>query len=823
MAAQGWYERVAETIIGFPKRSLVVCDRQAGIEMAVRRLHSVNLPLISIWVDEDDGPIELGNRLAEAVTAGLGTGLIGKNLPFSHGLKTLLEFQTRVGPLRFVFGWVAGNEKLLYELLTHAIAASPFLVVSDRPLGKQFPELKTHHPGFLRLTPAEAQMEARGLLADGKVAELVVQADGKFGLFRSLLMQEIANETTRAENFPSMVESSHDGVPVSSMFGALLSLKRWEAAFELACASAPHLLSEAIDDICNHFFNRGAHEYVWARLARLPPDLRRTEKIAYWLAKSALATNRYGEQAKSVRDLLLHQEAPDLRALAATTGSTGNMLSETSRAVARLRSVATLRAHGLALALNGQTAEASRVFREALQLAEQDSAHHLVVACGIDLAEFEIRRGQYASAVEWAKWALDEYAYRGLTERLRLMAARSVLAFAYLLSGEVAKARTLTDILRPAVNPSTVAPGCEAVSATVADVALVSGEPEFAARIYQQNLTRARLGHYCAAAIDLLIALVAQGRGREAIEVADRAHALSRSSDVHERTLGDLAVGIAYAQDEPARAEQKLLDAIASLRDSADELRAAQAAIWLSLIRFGLGRRKAAVDALRSAAIGLQGLGDSGWTLLAGRSAILPELLRLWRRTEGEFEFSFLGARSFSNGVKEQSLSVRNAELLAILAIYPDGLHGEKLHSLLYGDGERNSTLKSTVSRARKIIPIASNPYAIDAAFKADFIELQRLLACGELQKALNLYRGSLLPASEAPAIVELREHIDEAVRTAVLHAQDPDALIHLGNLLDDDLEIWEQARECLPPRDHRHPVVSARITRIKAAWALEG
>lgn len=822
MASEGWYERVAETIRHLPKRTLVVCARQSGIEMAVRRLHAVDLPLISIWINENDGLLEVGTRLAEAVTAGLGTGLFGKNLPFSHGLKRLLDFQTRVGPLRFVFGWATGNEELLHELMEHVTPDSPLLVISDQRLSTQVSGgLKEHGPEFLRLTQTEAALEARGLLADSKVAELAAQAEGKFGLFRSLLIEQIANESPEAEDFRSIVEDSLDHLPVASMFEALVRLKRWEGAFELACARAPHLLDGVIHDICNHYFNRGAHEYVWARLTRLSPDLRRTDKIAYWLAKSALATNRYDEQAKSVRDLLLHEEAPELRALAATTSASGNMLSETSRAVARLRSVATLRAHGLALALNGQTEEPSRIFREALQLADQDSAHHLVVACGVDLAEFEIRRGRYASAVEWARWALDEYVGRGLTEKLRFMSARSVLAFAYLLGGELAKARELADGARTALGFATDAPGFEAVVATVADVALVSGETALAARLYRQNHARASLEQHCATAIDIVIALLAQGRKEKAKGVADRAYALSRSSSVHERTLGDVAIGIAYAHDEPVRAERVLIDAMASLRASADELHAAQAAIWLALIRLGAGRRKAAGDALRSATFGLQELGDSGWALLSGRSPMLPELVRLWRQTEGEFEFRFLGARTFSNGVKEQSISVRNAELLAILAIFPDGLHGEKLHALLYGDCERNSTLKSTVSRARKLIPIASSPYAIDAAFKADFIELQGLLACGELQRALNLYRGSLLPAAEAPAIVELREHIDEAVRTAVLHSQDPDALIHLGNLLDDDLEIWEQARECLPYRDHRHPVVSARITRIKAAWAL--
>lgn len=821
MTSEGWHERVTEVLRSLPNRTLVVCNRRTGIEMAVRQLHSVDLPLICVWAEENDGPVEMGNRLAEAVTAGLGTGLLGKNLPFSHGLKTLQEYQNKVGPLRFVFGWAAGTENLLQELLEHASPISPVLVISDALLIQQLPGALTETAAdFLRILPQEAVLEARGMLSDSEVASLVAEANGQYGLFRSLMLEHITEGAPQFQNLLSVDGNWIDRVPVENLVEALAKWKRWEDVFDLACARAPQLLEAIIDDAGNHYFNRGAHEYVWARLSRLPPDVRRLDKIAYWLAASALATNRHSEQSKSVRETLSAKEAPELRALAAVARPGDNMLHETSRAVANLRSVATLRAHGFALALGGDTDEPIRIFREALRLADQDGAHHLVVACGIDLAEFEIRRGRYSSGVEWAKWALDEYSSRRLNERLRLMAVKAVLSFAYLLTGELNQARELVIGVDEAIDLYSDTPGFEAVISTAADVAFVSGEHKVAERLYKRNHDRAPIEAHCFTAVDMVIVLMSQARKAEAKEIADQAFALSRSSVAYERALGELAVGIAYCEDEPVRAERILLGALEELRGSTTEVHAAQAAIWLAILRLGAERRKAAGDALRSTVAALKDLGDSGWALLAGSNPMLPELLKLWQQTEGKFELKFLGARTLSNGTNEYSLSVRYAELLAILAAYPDGLHGEKLHILLYGDCERNSTLKSSVSRVRKIIPISSGPYAIDVAFKADFIEVLELLGRGELQRALNLYRGPLLPDSDSSSIVGLREHIDEAVRTAVLQSEDPDALIHLGNILDDDLEVWEQARSCLPYRDHRHPVVSARITRIKASWA---
>src|SRR5690606_39067949 len=127
---------------------------------------------------------------------------------------------------------------------------------------------------------------------------------------------------------------------------------------------------------------------------------------------------------------------------------------------------------------------------------------------------------------------------------------------------------------------------------------------------------------------------------------------------------------------------------------------------------------------------------------------------------------------------------------------------------------------KSNISHLRKHVSISEAPYRIQDESSADFVQLLRHLEKGELQAALNLYDGQLLPTSSAPAITELRDHIDAALRSAVIAARDPDSLIQLATAFGDDLELWECARDNLAAQDHRRPLINARIRRVQETWS---
>lgn len=810
-----WFERVVRELLRLPQRTVLLCGPESGIEYAVHRIHGLRIPKIVIWVDEHTVSVGEEILLSEAIAAGIGPTFIAKRASIGQALQALAEYQRVIGPVFVVIGWAHGLEDLIGDVASVVSPESSLVVVANDEY--PVPEIKNGDivlAKFLKLQLEEAISEARGGISDERVHRLFGETSGNYSLFRVQLMQMLGNAYGSASSIDSW--NWGDAVTVDGVLDALIQQSRWSDAFDLACARAPERLTEFIDYAGNNYFNAGSYSYLWSRLREAPPDVKSVENVAYWLVASALATNRQSELIDHAERIVQASGAPELRASTAVIVPTEDMLLQTTRALEMRRSPATLRAHGFALAWEGERTEPIALFREAMRLAEREGAEHLVVACGIDIAEVEIRHGNYTSGAEWAAWAIAEYERRGIHERLREKSAISTYSFAKLLLGNEAEAWHRLQRLDDARSYIDI-PGYEGIVSTLGDLSMVRRQFEEAREYYANIHAKAPMEVYCFTSLSLVAVHIASGDWRTATQLADSAFALSRTSTESEQALGDLIVGMAFSESEPARAEEALVSSIDRLTA---ELHVAQASAWLAIVRLRMGRRKDAAQALRLGAKGIKELGMSGWQLICAHHPLTEKVMQLWTQTEYEFEFRFLGRRTIWAESSNVEIGLRSAEILAALSIHASGLSGERLHAYVYGDATYpSSTLKATVSRLRDVVPIGSNPYSIDATFRADFVTVLELLSVGELQHALNLYQGPLLPGSESPLVQEWREHINESVRAAVLESRDPDHLIQLGTQLDDDLEIWEAARACLTPSDYRRPVVSSRIRRIKAAW----
>ncbi len=137
----------------------------------------------------------------------------------------------------------------------------------------------------------------------------------------------------------------------------------------------------------------------------------------------------------------------------------------------------------------------------------------------------------------------------------------------------------------------------------------------------------------------------------------------------------------------------------------------------------------------------------------------------------------------------------------------------------LFGERGHPSTLKSALSKLRQRLPISRPPYRLELPFQADFLELEGLLREGRVRAGLELYKGPLLPRSEAPGVVRERETLEESLRQAVLTSGDPEALLGLAERLGDDLELWEAAIDALPRQDPRYALSSARHKKVLDSW----
>ena len=163
-------------------------------------------------------------------------------------------------------------------------------------------------------------------------------------------------------------------------------------------------------------------------------------------------------------------------------------------------------------------------------------------------------------------------------------------------------------------------------------------------------------------------------------------------------------------------------------------------------------------------------------------------------------------------------LNRRQTEILALLALHPEGLSLEQLHAAVYGDHAVTfSTLKAEVSHLRHAIggQLASRPYRLVMPVTTDVEQVLSLLRRGRVGAAVDAYGGDLLPGTNSPALAELAEYVAVAVREALLASPQPDAVMRYSELAPYDVEVVETCLARLAPG---HPAVPLLKGRLAAA-----
>jgi len=208
--------------------------------------------------------------------------------------------------------------------------------------------------------------------------------------------------------------------------------------------------------------------------------------------------------------------------------------------------------------------------------------------------------------------------------------------------------------------------------------------------------------------------------------------------------------------------------------------------------------------------------GDGVILWLRRRAAIVP---RLHLRLLGLGADARLGARRPERGL-------RSLELLAVLAMHPEGLTAEQLALALYGEDGRTGTIRVQVNRVRNHLgpaALKTQPYRLADSFDADTLEVAALVAAGDPGKALSAYLGPLLPASDAPAIVEARGLLDESLRRSILTLANPDLLLRwlVHPCGADDVAAARTLVAVLPVGDPRRAAASAAAAAVALRMSL--
>ena len=170
-------------------------------------------------------------------------------------------------------------------------------------------------------------------------------------------------------------------------------------------------------------------------------------------------------------------------------------------------------------------------------------------------------------------------------------------------------------------------------------------------------------------------------------------------------------------------------------------------------------------------------------------------------------------------------LSPRHAEILLLLAFHPQGLSAERLCELLYGEADRQVTLRAEMVRIRRALEHAapslvpeSRPYRLSSGVESDAHHVLALLRRGAHRAALAAYRGAVLPGSVAPGVEAIRERVSMAMREAMLADATLDVLLAYAETEDGagDLEVLMACLQLLPARSPKRASIVAAIEALE-------
>ncbi|PXX68387.1 GAF domain-containing protein [Nocardia tenerifensis] len=176
-----------------------------------------------------------------------------------------------------------------------------------------------------------------------------------------------------------------------------------------------------------------------------------------------------------------------------------------------------------------------------------------------------------------------------------------------------------------------------------------------------------------------------------------------------------------------------------------------------------------------------------------------------------------LGQPQLSVAGDRVPLSQRHAEILLLLTEHPEGLGADHLALLLDDTDLDNGTIRAAVSHLRAVVGptvFGSRPYRLRVPVATDVEALRAALDSGDVDAALRLYAGPVLPRSTAPGIIDLRDELRVRLRAAALNSGDSGVLRRwtAGAEGRDDAAAWAAYRATVDRDSPLYAQIEAKI-----------
>ncbi len=564
----------------------------------------------------------------------------------------------------------------------------------------------------------------------------------------------------------------------------------------------PHVLKEAGPV----YQDRGLTGRLYLLLQSLEPKHQDDEDVLAWLLVAAAGRGEHKQLLPKIEQFLLHHEAPELRArYAGLVRNPTAQLAEAKRAA--LHSPTPLNLWQLGRTHPDAT-QSIEILTRSVRLAEEIGRPYEIARNAGALSQRLLHAGAFKKASIWAEWALRVFDQNQLKDGDRRLRLLNIWAYSRLLIGETVG---LDSILREAQSAlsSTELGLTRLFRSTLAELELTRGNLGEAERLALDNLrssSRLSLGVHAVTAVRVLLE---QGDAKQALREAQRAYELTAGEDEEFVLPATLALGMAQSSLYPGASRKHLVRVMSAVAVKS-EYRAAAA---LHLLTPGSENQTAVSKTERQF---LETVPYAGLKLLSGPENVFQSVWQELAGVELPLRIHVLDTPKVTVNAKQVDLSPRLLEILTLLALHPDGLTLEALHTALYENSQTSlDGLKVSVTKLRKVVPIGTQPYRITLPFFLDAYACEQHLNSGENRLALELYRGPILPDSSAPGIVEAREWLEERLRQAALHSGDAEVLYALARTLQTDPLLWEASLKSLAKGDPRVPLVRAQLETL--------
>jgi tetratricopeptide (TPR) repeat protein len=805
-------------------RLIFSCDLELGIYSLISKL-TEDTPRIWLEFTQNDcyDDISQGDKLAEACGTALGSRLHA--LPYQYGMSILKSQLPALAPHIFVLTNAHFAPDFAKEFLSLHRAGHRVIMHFGKPINSIFNTLpedaRIVSSAELQLSSEEAYELVAKRLLPHEVEELLDESKGAHDLFVAALCKclNIPPPLVSGPNGPKFLGEALSALNAAEQLELLTTQKRWLEALELTVAYLPERTSEVLAEAGHVFHERGLHKRLWGLLSTLPANLQVDECVLFWLLSAAFRLGDTGEIAPKVKDYLHHHEAPDLRAFYAGALATyDEAVTEAQRAYDAKPNAFTL--YVLA-SKTPSTEESVRLLETSVKLATDEGRGYEVVRNAMKLTEKLILQGNYQNAASWGEWALAEFDKRELKDNLCRLDILNAWAYARILCGELAGLEPL--LAENIIHLEGAYPSLARLfRSTLGDYLIASGRPHEALKYYEMNLANAPRYQVAAAIHDLTRGLIEIGKIDEALEVSKHAPHLLENESPIDAGDANLAYGMALSFHDPKEAEPFLGKAHQYFSEIFTSDRLIQTALYLAFIKHKLGKTNEAKTLLNQCGEPLHNLSASGLKLLSGPEDQFRDVLSFVKGDAVALELRLLGAGEVWLNNEKLDVPPLWIEVLGVMCLKERPLSLEELLSFLYGDGGNKDNLKSNLSKMRRVFPISQHPYQLSLTYSTDVAQIQDLLAYGKIAEALKLYKGSVLPHSDAPFIRHIDEVLAETVRQVTLHSQDSEALFSLLEHYEDDLELLETLSGVIKHGDPRSAVVEARLKQLHREFEVE-